>query len=151
MVAVARIMNATLVIPQLDKRSFWQDSRFSFFFTSKSGLHHLFFFFFCCCSVGWKGEEGSPSPSPRSFFFFSFLLLIITSLFLLSNSTFTDIFDERHFISTLRGDVRIVKQLPKELESASRARKHFTTWSSMSYYEEMTQLWRDYQVLFIRK
>lgn len=108
------------------------------------------FFFFCCC-VGWKGEEGSPSPSPRSFFFFSFLLLIITSLFLLSNSTFTDIFDERHFISTLRGDVRIVKQLPKELESASRARKHFTTWSSMSYYEEMTHLWRDYQVLFIRK
>ncbi|KAG9457265.1 hypothetical protein H6P81_001773 [Aristolochia fimbriata] len=92
MVAIARIMNATLVIPELDKRSFWKDS-----------------------------------------------------------STFSDVFDEQHFITTLEGDVRIVKGLPKELESAPRARKHFTSWSSMGYYEEMARLWKDYQVIHVPK
>ncbi|KAK3001786.1 hypothetical protein RJ639_021737 [Escallonia herrerae] len=86
MVAVAHIMNATLVIPQLDKRSFWKDT-----------------------------------------------------------STFSDVFDELQFITTLQADVRIVKELPKELGSVPRARKHFTSWSRMGYYEEMTQLWKDYQ------
>ncbi|PKU85138.1 Uncharacterized protein MA16_Dca024999 [Dendrobium catenatum] len=93
MVAVARIMNATLVIPQLDRRSFWQDS-----------------------------------------------------------STFADIFDEPYFIQSLQGDVRIVRQLPKELESAPRARKHFTSWASASYYEDLSQrIWKDYQVIHVPK
>ncbi|XP_024932348.1 O-fucosyltransferase 38 isoform X2 [Ziziphus jujuba] len=92
MVAVAHIMNATLVIPQLDKRSFWHDS-----------------------------------------------------------STFSDIFDELHFIQTLRGDVQIVKELPQELEALPRARKHFVSWSGVSYYEELTQLWKDYQVVHVAK
>ncbi|RWV90390.1 hypothetical protein BHE74_00047155 [Ensete ventricosum] len=92
MVAVARLMNATLVIPQLDKRSFWQDT-----------------------------------------------------------STFSDIFDESHFIKSLEGDVHIVHELPKELESAPRARKHFSSWSGASYYEEMSQLWKDYQVIHVPK
>ncbi|XP_044470713.1 O-fucosyltransferase 38 isoform X1 [Mangifera indica] len=92
MVAVAHIMNATLVIPQLDRRSFWQDT-----------------------------------------------------------SKFSDIFDELHFIKALQEDVRIVKELPKELESAPRARKHFTSWSGMGYYQEMTQLWKDNQVIHVAK
>ncbi|XP_060183730.1 O-fucosyltransferase 38 [Lycium barbarum] len=92
MVAVAHVMNATLVIPQLDKRSFWQDS-----------------------------------------------------------STFSDIFDENHFIKTLRGDLRIIKELPKEIESLPRARKHFTSWSGVGYYEEMTQLWKEHQVIHVAK
>ncbi|KAG6721582.1 hypothetical protein I3842_03G118400 [Carya illinoinensis] len=92
MVAVARIMNATLVIPQLDKRSFWQDS-----------------------------------------------------------STFSDIFDELHFIEALKGDIRVVKELPKKLETIPRARKHFTSWSGMGYYEERTQLWKEYQVVHVAK
>ncbi|WJX34654.1 O-fucosyltransferase 38, variant 3 [Trifolium repens] len=92
MVAVAHIMNATLVIPQLDRRSFWQDS-----------------------------------------------------------SVFSDIFDEFHFIESLKGDIRIVHELPKILEAAPRARKHFTSWSGVGYYEEMTRLWNDYQVIHVAK
>lgn len=66
--------------------------------------------------------------------------------FSISCSTFSDIFDESHFINSQEGDVHIVRELPKELESAPRARKHFTSWSGASYYEEMSQLWKDYQV-----
>ncbi|KAL8528925.1 hypothetical protein ACS0TY_006408 [Phlomoides rotata] len=92
MVAVARIMNATLVIPQLDKSSFWQDT-----------------------------------------------------------STFSNIFDELHFIKSLQEDVRILKEVPKEIESLPRARKHFTSWSGVGYYEEMTALWKEYQVIHVAK
>lgn len=63
-------------------------------------------------------------------------------------STFSDVFDELHFINMLQQDVVIVKELPKELESVPRARKHFTSWSVVSYYEEMRQLWKDYQASF---
>ncbi|XP_062202462.1 O-fucosyltransferase 38 isoform X2 [Phragmites australis] len=91
MVAVARLVNATLVIPQLDKRSFWQDT-----------------------------------------------------------STFKDIFDEPHFIKALEGDVHIVSDLPQSLQSVPRARKHFTSWSSASYYEELKELWKDHKRLRCR-
>uniref|UniRef100_A0A0D3HS64 O-fucosyltransferase family protein n=1 Tax=Oryza barthii TaxID=65489 RepID=A0A0D3HS64_9ORYZ len=92
MVAVARLVNATLVIPQLDKRSFWQDT-----------------------------------------------------------STFKDIFNEPRFIKALEGDVSIVNDLPQSLQSVPRARKHFTSWSGASYYEEVKQLWKDHKVVHIPK
>ncbi|KAG9156085.1 hypothetical protein Leryth_020675 [Lithospermum erythrorhizon] len=89
MVAVARIINATLVIPELDKRSFWQDS-----------------------------------------------------------SNFSDVFDEEYFISSLANDVRIIKKLPKELANATRAVKHFRSWSGVEYYEtEIATLWNEYKVI----
>lgn len=89
MVAVARIINATLVVPELDKRSFWQDT-----------------------------------------------------------SNFSDVFDEDYFISSLANDVKIIKKLPKELMSATRAVKHFRSWSGIDYYEqEIASLWDDYQVI----
>ncbi|KAL5206068.1 hypothetical protein ABZP36_034277 [Zizania latifolia] len=92
MVAVARLVNATLVIPQLDKRSFWQDT-----------------------------------------------------------STFKDIFNEPRFIKALEGDVGIASDLPQSLQSVPRARKHFTSWSGASYYEEVKQLWKDHKVVHIPK
>lgn len=89
MVAVARLINATLVIPKLDKRSFWQDS-----------------------------------------------------------SNFSDVFDEEHFIESLASDVRIVKKLPKELATTTKAVKYFTSWSGVEYYQdEISRLWEDYQVI----
>eukprot|EP00262_Sarcandra_glabra_P014628 TRINITY_DN4311_c0_g2_i1.p1 TRINITY_DN4311_c0_g2~~TRINITY_DN4311_c0_g2_i1.p1 ORF type:complete len:444 (+),score=59.48 TRINITY_DN4311_c0_g2_i1:385-1716(+) len=89
MVAVARILNATLVIPELDKQSFWQDS-----------------------------------------------------------SNFSDVFDEEHFISSLANDVKVIKKLPKELAVATKAVKHFRSWSGVEYYqEEIFKLWEDYQVI----
>ncbi|XP_058222042.1 O-fucosyltransferase 7-like isoform X2 [Rhododendron vialii] len=89
MVAVARLINATLVIPELDKRSFWQDT-----------------------------------------------------------SNFSDVFDEDHFISSLANDVSIIKKLPKELANATRAVKHFRSWSGIDYYQdEIASMWADYQVI----
>lgn len=72
--------------------------------------------------------------------------LIIHCLFLFLNSTFSDIFDENHFINALQGDIHIVRELPKELASLPRARKHFTSWASASYYEEVSHLFKDYKV-----
>ncbi|TXG52745.1 hypothetical protein EZV62_021914 [Acer yangbiense] len=89
MVAVARIINATLVIPELDKRSFWQDT-----------------------------------------------------------SNFSDVFDELHFINSLANDVEVIKKLPKELSTATRAVRHFKSWSSIDYYrDEIASMWDDYQVI----
>jgi hypothetical protein len=62
-------------------------------------------------------------------------------------STFKDIFDEPHFIKALEGDVHIVSDLPGSLQSAPRARKHFTSWSGASYYEEVKELWKNQKVV----
>lgn len=72
------------------------------------------------------------------------------SILLCNCSIFSDVFDEDYFIKSLEGDVSVVKKLPKELLSAPKAHKHFTSWSSAKYYqEEIVQLWEDYKVILL--
>ncbi|KAI4366562.1 hypothetical protein MLD38_022424 [Melastoma candidum] len=89
MVAIARVINATLVVPELDRRSFWQDT-----------------------------------------------------------SNFSDVFDEENFINALASDVKIIRKLPKQLATTTKAVKHFRSWSGMDYYqEEIGSLWEEYKVI----
>lgn len=40
-----------------------------------------------------------------------------------------------------------MKRLPKDLENATRAVKHFRSWSGIDYYEqEIARMWEDYKV-----
>ncbi|KAJ7953855.1 O-fucosyltransferase family protein [Quillaja saponaria] len=96
MVTVARLLNLTLVVPELDKTSFWADP-----------------------------------------------------------SNFEDIFDVKHFIDSLRDEVRIIKRLPKRV-----SRKHGYTqwemppvsWSNEKYYvQQILPLFNKYKVLHFNR
>ncbi|KAF1869371.1 hypothetical protein Lal_00018466 [Lupinus albus] len=80
MVTVARLLNLTLVVPELDKTSFWADP-----------------------------------------------------------SNFEDIFNVKHFIDSLRDEVRKVKRVPKKFsrkEACSTLEMHPVSWSNKKYYLE---------------
>nr|DAD41042.1 TPA_asm: hypothetical protein HUJ06_015365 [Nelumbo nucifera] len=66
----------------------------------------------------------------------------------LNGSNFSDVFDEDHFISALANDVKVIKKLPKDLTTATRAVKHFKSWSGIDYYQdEIAHMWEEYQVI----
>ncbi|XP_021739963.1 uncharacterized protein At1g04910-like isoform X2 [Chenopodium quinoa] len=96
MVTVARFLNLTFVVPELDKTSFWADT-----------------------------------------------------------SDFEDIFDVKHFIDSLRDEVRIIRRLPKRYN-----RKHGfrplvmqpISWSSDKYYfQQVLPLFEKYKVIHFNK
>ncbi|XP_031262327.1 rhamnogalacturonan I rhamnosyltransferase 1 [Pistacia vera] len=96
MVTVARLLNLTLVVPQLDKTSFWADP-----------------------------------------------------------SNFEDIFDVRHFIDSLRDEVRIIKRLPKKF-SRKYGYKPFqmppVSWSTEKYYlQQILPLLSKHKVLHFNR
>ncbi|XP_010928111.1 rhamnogalacturonan I rhamnosyltransferase 1 [Elaeis guineensis] len=81
MVAIARYLNVTLIVPELDKTSFWADP-----------------------------------------------------------SEFQDIFDVDHFITSLRDEVRILKELPPRLKKRAELGMVYSmppvSWSDISYYQK---------------
>lgn len=59
-------------------------------------------------------------------------------------SEFTDIYDENHFITTLKGHVNVVRELPEELmekyDNISNIRYlRVPAWASADYYLEEVQ------------
>ncbi|XP_062116861.1 rhamnogalacturonan I rhamnosyltransferase 1-like [Humulus lupulus] len=97
MVAIARYLNVTLIVPELDKTSFWADP-----------------------------------------------------------SEFQDIFDEDHFIASLRDEVRILKELPPRLKRRVELGGVYTmppvSWSDISYYhKQILPLIQKYKVVHLNR
>uniref|UniRef100_A0A803P477 O-fucosyltransferase family protein n=1 Tax=Cannabis sativa TaxID=3483 RepID=A0A803P477_CANSA len=97
MVAIARYLNVTLIVPELDKTSFWADP-----------------------------------------------------------SEFQDIFDVDHFITSLRDEVRILKELPPRLKRRVELGGVYTmppvSWSDISYYhKQILPLIQKYKVVHLNR
>ncbi|KAM0035712.1 putative GDP-fucose protein O-fucosyltransferase [Helianthus debilis subsp. tardiflorus] len=97
MVAIARFLNVTLIVPELDKTSFWADP-----------------------------------------------------------SEFEDIFDVDHFITSLRDEVQILKQLPPRLKQRVDLGIVHTmppvSWSHISYYHnQILPLIKKYEVVHLNR
>ncbi|CAN1796247.1 Rhamnogalacturonan I rhamnosyltransferase 1 [Linum perenne] len=97
MVAIARYLNVTLIVPELDKTSFWADP-----------------------------------------------------------SEFQDIFDVDHFITSLRDEVRILKELPPRLKKRVELGMAYTmapiSWSDISYYgTQILPLIQRYKVVHLNR
>ncbi|XP_022988313.1 O-fucosyltransferase 3-like isoform X1 [Cucurbita maxima] len=123
MVTVARLLNLTLVVPELDKTSFWADPRYVPFLA-------------ICDLVTFSNKFQYVNTE-------------------LSCSNFDDIFNVKHFIDSLRDEVRIVRRLPKKFN-----RKHGfipfsmppVSWSNEKYYlEQILPLFKKHTVLHFNK
>lgn len=104
MVAVAKILNATLVLPYLDHKSFWTDPRYLYTYMLVLFLHIPVYFI--CNSL---------------------------CLFLHFHSNFKDIFDWRHFIEVLKDDIDIVESLPSDYASKNPIIRAPVSWSKVHF------------------
>lgn len=102
MVAVAKILKATLVLPSLDHSSYWADERFK----------SIYFNF----PLIWV----------------KIFLPLPLNIYLLVFSGFKDLFDWKHFIEMLKYDVNIVETLPASYANIQPFQKTPISWSKVS-------------------
>ncbi|XP_038707630.1 rhamnogalacturonan I rhamnosyltransferase 1-like isoform X1 [Tripterygium wilfordii] len=125
MVTIARHLNLTLVVPELDKTSFWADPRYIL--------------------NSWKAD--------LSFFFGDCSKAFTVHIPFFSN--FEDIFHLRHFIDSLRDEVRIIKRLPKKFHRKYGFQPFEmppVSWSNEKYYQEqILPLFDKYKVLHFNR
>ncbi|GFY83726.1 O-fucosyltransferase family protein [Actinidia rufa] len=118
MVAVAKIMNATLVLPSLDHDSFWTDPRY----------HSLFPVFYTDLPCGIGHVRVTPSHNPLR--------------------GFKEIFDWKHFIEVLKDDIEIVESLPPSHRAIKPLLRAPISWSKASYYRgKMLRLLKQHKVI----
>ncbi|KAK4493186.1 hypothetical protein RD792_017949 [Penstemon davidsonii] len=107
-VALAGLLNATLVIPRFDLHNVWKDPR--------------------------------QVPYYREFLKFFSILRHDSLIFMIRDNEFADIYDEDHFISSLKDYVLVVRDLPNELmESYNFSINNIPTirvqaWASSRFY-----------------
>jgi hypothetical protein len=116
MVAIARYLNVTLIVPELDKASFWADPRWA--------SHSIVVCF---------------NDNLINVVWFEGFLYLISFTIMLCSSEFQDIFDVDHFITSLRDEVRILKELPPRLKLKVERVFLYSmppiSWSDRSYYK----------------
>jgi hypothetical protein len=117
MVAIARYLNVTLIVPELDKASFWADPRWA--------SHSIVVCF---------NDNLINVVCLKDFCISSHSFTIM-----LCSSEFQDIFDVDHFITSLRDEVRILKELPPRLKLKVERVFLYSmppiSWSDISYYK----------------
>lgn len=113
MVAIARYLNVTLIVPELDKTSFWKDPRFD--------PSHLL-----------TNEINITKDLVRC------LVSSLKEFYHVFCSEFHEIFDVDHFITSLRDEVRILKELPPRLKRRVEKGQVYSmppiSWSNITYY-----------------